>query len=298
MNNFQIECFLSIAKYMSFSKAADAMFIAQSSISRHIIQLETELGSQLFVRSGKSIGMTKAGEEYYCLFSEVKIALEDIKERHTIYQTDQQSHVRFSVFPVWNISDILLNNAKLIEQNNPNLKTSLVFHKMEHFIQSLSNGKVDISFHLGYAANESGDISQVKLLDIPHIVLFSSQHPLLSQKVLTPINFKNETFLYVVNSTMTPNVVHRQFELLKEKYGFTPKTAEVPDIDTLLLMLESSQGIALMDYWSRSRLNSRLRYITTDLKAPVVLAWNQSNHNPGIQVFVSETKKYFKTMIE
>ncbi len=46
----QIEAFISVAKYKSFSKAANSVFLSQPAISSHIATLEKELSVQLFVR--------------------------------------------------------------------------------------------------------------------------------------------------------------------------------------------------------------------------------------------------------
>ncbi len=42
MTAAQIDCFIATAKNMSFSKAANEIFLSQSAVSRHIITLEME----------------------------------------------------------------------------------------------------------------------------------------------------------------------------------------------------------------------------------------------------------------
>ena len=58
----QLEYFVAIDKYGSFSKAAEALYIAQPSISRAIKDLETELGFQLIKRTGTHILLTEEGK--------------------------------------------------------------------------------------------------------------------------------------------------------------------------------------------------------------------------------------------
>ncbi|MCX7883635.1 MAG: selenium metabolism-associated LysR family transcriptional regulator [Caloramator sp.] len=57
----QIEAFVNVAKYKSFSKAAEAIFLSQPTVSAHIASLEQELGVILFDRSSKEIRLTQAG---------------------------------------------------------------------------------------------------------------------------------------------------------------------------------------------------------------------------------------------
>ena len=58
----QLQFFLTVAQTGSFSEAAEDLFISQSSLSKQIISLETELGVSLFDRSRRKIALTPAGE--------------------------------------------------------------------------------------------------------------------------------------------------------------------------------------------------------------------------------------------
>ena len=61
----QIEAFVNVVKYKGFSKAADATFLTQPTISAHISNLEKELGSSLINRMGREVSLTKQGELFY-----------------------------------------------------------------------------------------------------------------------------------------------------------------------------------------------------------------------------------------
>jgi len=57
-----LRAFEAIARRLSFSAAADELFITQSGISRQIKALETELGTPLFNRVTRKVELTAAGE--------------------------------------------------------------------------------------------------------------------------------------------------------------------------------------------------------------------------------------------
>lgn len=57
--------YATVVRLGSFSRAAEELYIAQPTISLHIRQLEEELGTQLLVRTTKSIEMTEKGREVY-----------------------------------------------------------------------------------------------------------------------------------------------------------------------------------------------------------------------------------------
>ncbi len=57
----QLEAFLAVLETKSFSRAAEQLYVTQPAISAQISSLETELNAKLFVRSRKSVELTKAG---------------------------------------------------------------------------------------------------------------------------------------------------------------------------------------------------------------------------------------------
>lgn len=68
MNDMQIQCFLAAAQTLSFTKAAEGLFISQQGMSKQISNLEEELGAVLFERAGSRLRLTEAGEAYRELF--------------------------------------------------------------------------------------------------------------------------------------------------------------------------------------------------------------------------------------
>lgn len=55
--------FYYVAKQLSFSKAAKALYISQSAISQSISSLESKLDTKLFVRSTKKVTLTREGQD-------------------------------------------------------------------------------------------------------------------------------------------------------------------------------------------------------------------------------------------
>lgn len=62
MDISHIRYFLAVAKYQSFSKAADKLFVTQPILTRCVKKLEQELGVPLITRSTKTFALTDAGQ--------------------------------------------------------------------------------------------------------------------------------------------------------------------------------------------------------------------------------------------
>ena len=64
MNTARIYEFLALAKTLNYSKAAKALFISQSILTRHIQDIEQELGVALFTRTTHGVALTEAGRVF------------------------------------------------------------------------------------------------------------------------------------------------------------------------------------------------------------------------------------------
>ena len=61
MNTIQLECFLSVAEHLNFSRASEELKITQPAVSHQIRSLEEELDVRLFRRTSKSVSLTQEG---------------------------------------------------------------------------------------------------------------------------------------------------------------------------------------------------------------------------------------------
>lgn len=80
----QLEIFTKVVENKSFSKAAESLFLSQSTVSTHISNLEKHFNHKLFDRLGKKIVLTPFGERLYPWAKEILVlkdrALWDIKD--------------------------------------------------------------------------------------------------------------------------------------------------------------------------------------------------------------------------
>jgi DNA-binding transcriptional LysR family regulator len=90
----QVQYFLLIVEKGSFLSAAEKLFISQSSLSKQINALETELGCQLFDRSKRKISITEAGETF------LKHAVELVDIYKTIWSELDEYRVKTDSFSI------------------------------------------------------------------------------------------------------------------------------------------------------------------------------------------------------
>ena len=86
LNLNQLRVFYVTAKVKSFTRAAEALFLTQPGISKHIKELEDYYGTRLFDRLGKKIVLTQAGEILYgkteiifSIIDQLKIEIDELQ---------------------------------------------------------------------------------------------------------------------------------------------------------------------------------------------------------------------------
>ena len=64
MDTESIRTFLVLARTRNYTRAADQLFVAQSTVTNRINELEKELGFMLFTRTNRSVELTVKGEQF------------------------------------------------------------------------------------------------------------------------------------------------------------------------------------------------------------------------------------------
>lgn len=88
MLDFRLQVFYTVAKRLSFTKAAAELFISQPAVTKHIQELEHHFGTGLFERRGNQILLTPAGqtllqhaESIVGIYRQIEFDLNTLKER-------------------------------------------------------------------------------------------------------------------------------------------------------------------------------------------------------------------------
>ncbi len=90
MFDFRLKVFHTAAKYASFSKAAEELFITQPAVSKHIQGLEQHFKAKLFFRHGNKVSLTPEGEmlfryagEIFSLYKKLQYDMDQLGNRNS-----------------------------------------------------------------------------------------------------------------------------------------------------------------------------------------------------------------------
>lgn len=144
MLSFSHEVFFEVARQLSFSKAADTLFISQPAISRHIKSLERQYRISLFERKGNSIALTDEGA---LLFTHVKKAKELQREMEfdvTSLAGKQQAKGSLIIGASTTVALYVIPKVlSAFHQKYPHIRLRLVNRNSENILKALLDHEID-----------------------------------------------------------------------------------------------------------------------------------------------------------
>jgi len=204
MRNFDIsfvdlESFVEVCTYNSFTKAAEKLFVSQPTLSRRIMGIEDELGVNLFKRNGTYIEITDAGKFLY------KQALNIIQQKENIYagmarfSNNVAGTLRVAVDSSF-VLDVAVPLIEKMSRQYPDVSISVECYPGINTTRFLQEESVDIGFT--YYGMVEGRPNMV------HKILGQSQatfvvgklHPLYEKKSIRWSDLEGET-LYTPSSS-------------------------------------------------------------------------------------------------
>lgn len=177
----QLNAFVSVAKHKSFTKAADELYLTQSSLSGLIKEMERGLNMTLFDRTTRQIHLSQAGERLLPYALKVlddlrlfKGEIHDLKDFH-------QGKVRIAASQQL-AATIMPALIKDFKQLHPDIQVSLIDCAIEEVIGRVQMLDADIGIGPEYPF--SNDILASELFSSPFYLITRSDHPLSSNTEL------------------------------------------------------------------------------------------------------------------
>jgi DNA-binding transcriptional LysR family regulator len=138
----QLEYFLATVEHGTFSAAADALYLAQPSLSEQIRRLEAELGVQLFVRAGRRLVLTEAGRalrpEAERTLEAAARAAESVAEVRDV-TGGTATFGTFGDAPSWLIAHIVAS----FRRRHPNVRTRVVGLNSAEVAEEVRQGRLE-----------------------------------------------------------------------------------------------------------------------------------------------------------
>jgi DNA-binding transcriptional LysR family regulator len=177
--------FLRTAELRNISKAAEALNVAQPTLSKAIQQLEHQLQAQLFIRTAHGVEVTPIGERLLRHAKLVSAQVSDAVEEVVAMRDGSAGQVRVGAGPSW-VRRKLPHAIADVLTERPGLQVSISSGYDEHLLQGLEDGVLD--FVVAERPLSGGELhyDYEPLTDDSLVVLARPEHPLAGLKNISP----------------------------------------------------------------------------------------------------------------
>ena len=284
-----IDTFLTVAKYLSFTRAAQELYTTQPTISRQIAALEEEWGFPLFIRSNREVALTEEGVLMLdaCQKSEELLAAALAQSREL--RQNQAGSLRIGVLSSMDEQRTLLPALSYFDEMYPNIDVTVEKGSYSRLRNGLEAGEFDVIFTLDFEVDRLKDISVKRIEKLPCYFVLSQKHPLFSKPDLSLADLSGARF--VLPSPEDSPRRKEDLEAILDQLGYSgSEIIYAANMDSLMLYLNAGKAIALLNHNERDFYSSAYRRIALpdDPLSWVSLVgiWKTSNRNPAITLLV------------
>ncbi len=182
MFDFRLTVFYTVAKRLSFTKAAAELFVTQPAITKHVQELESQLGMALFDRRGNQISLTTAGnvllrhaETIMGVYRQIEFDLNALKgQPGGRLRLGASSTIAQYVIPA-----VLAR----FQDHSPEVSLSLLSGNTDQIEQALLNNDIDLGLVEG--RTHHSDIRYTPFVKDELVLVCRADHPLAGRDEIT-----------------------------------------------------------------------------------------------------------------
>ena len=261
MTRTQIDCFKAVRSTLSFSKAANSMYISQPAISKNISKLESELGFALFVRNGTSLEVTQAGEIFYEYIDSTDAAF--FKMMEAVRKLGgTPGTVNIGCPETWDISSIM---DAFAGAENIQVETC----KLSELVDKLSSGKLDAVISHDFYSPSLPGLTTRDITDTGTGIIYSKEHfgDVKSIKAFSDTNF-----------IIFDRDIEKRFTTIIRKicssYGFVPLLSHCDQLPIALYEVRKGSSVMLFTDWDSISANSNYGYFKLKDRFPIKIVYS------------------------
>lgn len=263
----QLRVFESVARLLSYTRAAEELHLSQPAVSMQIRQLEDNLGLPLFERVGKKVYITEAGQEMYHYSRGVE---QQLSEAETVLENLKGLRQGRLVLAVASTANYFV--PRLFAEFNKKYEAvslSLDVTNRKGLLSHLEANDADMII-MGLPPSEM-DLEAEAFLDNPLVVIAPPGHPLVGQRHIPMETLQQETFIMRERGSGTRISTERVFE----DVGIQLKTGmEMSSNEAIKQAVQAGLGLGVLSIHTLEVELMLKRLVVLDVEDfPIIRHW-------------------------
>lgn len=258
MNLSHLRYFVELAHTKHYTQAAAHLCITQPSLSHAIAQLEAELGVPLFEKEGRSIVLTRFGQQFLqCVQQSLDTLDEGVGAIQRVVRGEGM--IRLGLLRTLGIEYVPSLAAQFL-RDNPGKNIRFTFHTgtTQQLLEDLQAKRCDLAFCS--QPPQSMGMTAVPVQEQDLVLIVPRDHPLTARHTVTLADTLPYPQIFFSQSSGLRNVVDRLFEQI----GGTPDIAYETEEDQVIAgLVAQGFGISVVPYMDLLlRLNVKILQIS------------------------------------
>ncbi|MBO5245562.1 MAG: LysR family transcriptional regulator [Selenomonadales bacterium] len=286
-----IKYFVDVARLKSFSKAAQANFVSQSTISKGIRDMENEIGEPLFHRSSKHVELTDMGERLVLVAAKLVGMFTHMTEYLRDEKSVEKGLLRIGLPPITGATVFgqLLGRFK---RRYAGIDIQLFEYGSKNVESALKEGSIDVG--IVCSKPQEGMYHTILFPKDTLKVVLHPTHPLAELHQIDIRDLEKENFvLYRKDFSLHDAIVKRC-----KAAGFVPNVIlETTQRELMTQIVEANLGITLLPAQIADGLSPRhtkaIPLADPQIYLEIALIWNEAEYVPrAVQLWTEFVREY------
>lgn len=233
----QMLYFIQVYEDKKISTAAKHLYVSQQYVSRIIQRFETDLGTELFLRTSRGLIPTEAGDDAYQCFKSI---VENYHKLQLRCQNQQKQNDTGTLRVVLDIGVVQLLTPRpflSFSDKYPNIETRLEEHRIFNCKKLIAQDDAQIGISLCIGWDET--FTHKKIHQLQTVILMAEDYPLSHKDFLTADDLVNQPLLF--SGCPSYYTILQEFDRIKKKPHIS---IAINELQSIYNYLRKKTGIA------------------------------------------------------
>jgi len=292
MNLNQVQIFCAVAKHLSFSMAAEELFITQPAVSQQVKALERQLNVKLFERVGHKLFLTEAGEAVLSHCQAMLTARAEMEQTLAMLRGSARGRLALGANTTGGMY-VAPAIVRAFRDVSPEVEATLQIETTNRILDRVMQNMIDVAIVTGPVEDRRFAIRDLCPDEVQLIV--SPSHPFAGRTSLTPADVAAEDFAVPEPGSRTRTLIEQAFV---ERGHRLRVTMQLPGTEAVKKAVEANLAVAMVSRYSVAReltLGALARVLVDGLvlERPIHILHRKGKHlSPVARRFLTFASEY------
>ena len=240
LNFHHLEVFYAVARHLNFSRAGEELYISQPAVSKHVKDLEKDLGVDLFRRNGRRVELTDAGRLVYDYAGHALVLTEGLRRALAEMHSPGRGYLRLAAtytLATYVVPRVLAS----FQARYPDVQLSLQVSNKGTTVRQVLQHQAELGIIDCHTI--PSDVQWQRFARVPIALLASPARPPSAGGVVDLMELSQETIITEEKGSDTREALERELDRLRVRPA---RLLEIGNIEAIKRAVAASLGVAFL----------------------------------------------------